>query len=145
MEHAHTLQQSNGEHMQDIEREAIEEEGRNHQSFLTACRVALQACPPEACGIPMYPLQLLMGNMSLATLLAISPGHPPQWEKWPLQLPIQLHQWHPHPNGDAVHLGRRLLDQLLLPKNLLIRTEKRESPSQGSMKTAWRPFIRTPI
>ena len=59
--------------MQDIEREAIEEEGTDHQSFLTVCGVALQACPPEACGILMYPLQLLTGNMSLAALLAISP------------------------------------------------------------------------
>ena len=59
-----------------MEREAIEEEGRNCQSFLTACRVALQVCPPEACGVLMCPLQLLMGNMSLAALLAITPSHP---------------------------------------------------------------------
>ena len=48
-------------------------EGRDCQSFLTACRAALQACPSEACGILMHPLQLLTGNMSLAALLAISP------------------------------------------------------------------------
>ena len=73
VDHACILQQSHRESMQDIEREAIEEEGRDWQSFLTACRVALQACPPEACRILMYPLQLLTGNMSLATLLAICP------------------------------------------------------------------------
>ena len=78
-DHTHTLQQSHGVSMQDIEREAIEEEERDCQSFLTACRVALQVCPPETCGILMYPLQLLMGNMSLATLLVVSPSHPPQW------------------------------------------------------------------
>ena len=33
--------------------------------------MALQVCPPEAYGILMCPLQLLMGNMSFATLLAI--------------------------------------------------------------------------
>ena len=59
--------------MQEMERQAIEEEGRDHQSFLTACRVALQACPPETCGIFMYPIQMLMGNMSLVALLAIFP------------------------------------------------------------------------
>ena len=59
--------------MQKMEREAIEEEGMDCQSFLTVCRVALPVFPPEACGLLMYPLQLLMGNMSLATLLAISP------------------------------------------------------------------------
>ena len=70
-EHTCILQQSHGECMQEMEREAIEE-GRDPQSFLTACRVELHVCPPEACGVLMYPLQLLMGNMSLATLLAIS-------------------------------------------------------------------------
>ena len=33
-----------------LEMEAIEEEGRDHLSFLAACGTALQACPPEACG-----------------------------------------------------------------------------------------------
>ena len=33
---------------EDIEREPIEEKGRDCQSFLTACRVALQACPPRS-------------------------------------------------------------------------------------------------
>ena len=59
--------------MQEIEREAIEEEGRDCQSFLNACRVVLWVCPPEAHEVLMYTLQLLMGNMSLTTLLAISP------------------------------------------------------------------------
>ena len=61
---------------------------------------------PEAHGVLMYTLQLLMGNMSLATLLAISPSHPPQWGHLPLQLPIQLHQWYPcppqEPNSHAI-------------------------------------------
>ena len=72
-EHAHILQQSHSECMQEIEMEAIEEEGSDHQSFLTASRAALQVCLPEACGVLMYPLQMLMGNMSLATLMAIFP------------------------------------------------------------------------
>ena len=70
--HAHILQQSHRECMQEMQREAIEEEGRDCQSFLTACGVVLQVCPPEAHGVLMCPLQLLMGNMSLATLLTHS-------------------------------------------------------------------------
>ena len=58
--------------MQVIEKEAIEEQGRDCQSFLTACGASLQACPPETHGILMSPLQLLMENMFLANLLATS-------------------------------------------------------------------------
>ena len=67
-DHAHTSQQSLGESVQDLEHEAIEKEGWDHQSSLEACGAALQACPPKACGVLMYPLQLLTENMSLATL-----------------------------------------------------------------------------
>ena len=77
--HAHTLQQSLGESMLDLEHEAIEKEGQDHQSFLEACRVALQAYHPRNHETLIYPLQLLTGNMSLATLLATTPN-------WPLQL-----------------------------------------------------------
>ena len=51
----------------------------------------------------------------------------------------------PAPNGDTVPLGRRLWDQLLLPKNLLIRREKGGSFLWGPKKTAGRPFVRTLI
>ena len=76
-DHTHKLQKSHGKSMQNIEREAIEEEGWDHQSFLNACGVALQACPPEACGVLMFPLQLLARNMSLAALLVttLPAGH----------------------------------------------------------------------
>ena len=77
VDHAHKLQQSHRESMQNIEREAIEEEGWDHQSFLNACRAALQVCPLEACGVLMFPLQLLTRNMSLATLLVTTPSQPP--------------------------------------------------------------------
>ena len=48
MDHACAIQQLHSDSMQSLEREAIVEEGRDSQSFLAACRVALQACPPEA-------------------------------------------------------------------------------------------------
>ena len=73
MAQAHSIQQSHSEGMQHLKTDALEEEGRDHLSFLTACRAALQACPLNALGGLMYPLHLLTGNMSLATLL--SPPH----------------------------------------------------------------------
>ena len=74
--HACTIQQSHSDNMQCLERVAIEEEGKDCQSFLATYRMALQACPPEAQGVLMCPLQMLMGNMSLVTLLAILPWMP---------------------------------------------------------------------
>ena len=78
--HAHTLQQSLGESMQDLECKAIEEEGLDCQSFLEACRAALQGCPTKACGVLLYHLQLLTGNMPLAILLVTSHYN---WETYP--------------------------------------------------------------
>ena len=75
-DHACATQQSHIDNIQHLEREAIQEEGKNCQSFLAACGMALQICPLEAWGILMCLLQLLMGNMSLAILLAISPWTP---------------------------------------------------------------------
>ena len=107
-----TIQQSHGESMQDIEREVIEEEGRDHQSVLIACWAALQACPPEAHGILMYPLQLLTGNMTLATLLAIfsqpstKMGEPTPVTPHPTAsvvptLTLGIKQWHHSPDQEA--------------------------------------------
>ena len=41
VEHAHSIQQSHAEDMQHLEMEAMEEEGRDHLSFLTACGAGL--------------------------------------------------------------------------------------------------------
>ena len=100
MDHTHALQWSLDESMQDFKCEAIEK----------VCRAALQDCSTEVQGVLMYPLQLLMGNMSLATLLAttaqlaIPIGRPTP------QLPLQLWQRHPHlqqgPNNNAFHPTR---------------------------------------
>ena len=70
MDHTHTLQWSLDESMEDLECKAIEKEGQDCQSFLEACGMALEACLTEVQGVLMCPVQLLMGNMSLATLLA---------------------------------------------------------------------------
>ena len=72
-EHACSIQQLHTEGMQHLEMEAIEEEGRHCLYFLATCGTALQACPPETHGVLRGPLQLLMGNMSLATPSECSP------------------------------------------------------------------------
>ena len=105
-EHACSIQQLHAEGMQHLEMEAIKEEGRDHLSFLATCGTALHACPLEAHGVPIGPLQLLMGNVPLATLLNIPPRYLPLKMNplsWP---PIQLPPGHPGPlpgpNGDTL-------------------------------------------
>ena len=70
---APSIQQLHMDSMQHLVMQAMEEEGRDCLFFLAICEVALQPCPPEACGVLMCPLQFLMGNMSLATLLMLPP------------------------------------------------------------------------
>ena len=55
VENAHSIQQLHAEGMQCLEIGAMEEEGRDHLSFLAACGTALQACPLEAHGVLMDP------------------------------------------------------------------------------------------
>ena len=95
--HTCSIQQSHAEDMQCLEMEAMEKEGRDCLSFLAACGMVLQACPPEAHGVLMGPLQLLTGNMSLATLLNISPQVSSTRENVPLWFPMLQLQWHPGP------------------------------------------------
>ena len=81
---ASKLQQTHQETMQNLEDEALEVEKCAHQSFLWACGVALQACPNEALGKPMYPIHLLTGNMSLTgPLMATSPLIFKSWDPIP--------------------------------------------------------------
>ena len=49
-DHACAIQQLHSDSMQGLEREAIEEEGRDCQSFLANCGAALQACPQKPKG-----------------------------------------------------------------------------------------------
>ena len=58
VEHVCSIQQLHAEDMQHLETDAMEEEGRACLSFLPACGMALQACPPEACRLLMGPLHL---------------------------------------------------------------------------------------
>ena len=49
-DHACSIQQLHSDSMQHLEREAMEEEERDHLSFLATCGVALQACPQKPVG-----------------------------------------------------------------------------------------------
>ena len=74
---AHSIQQSHTKDIQHLETEAIEEEKREHLTFLTACSTTLRASPPKACGIMVTPFHLLLGNAPMSTLLSIPPGVSP--------------------------------------------------------------------
>ena len=106
---AHSIQLSHAKGMQCLETEAIEEEGKDCLSFLTTCGTALQASPPEACGVLMTPFHLLMGNVPLATLLNIPPGYPPLNTNLPYWSLTLLPPWHlgshSDPNGDTPPLA----------------------------------------
>ena len=65
-------------------------EGYTCLSFLEACGAALRACPIEAHGVLLYPLQLLMGNILLASLLTATPQPAPLAREPPLTVPPPL-------------------------------------------------------
>ena len=113
--HAHTSQRSLSKSKQDLECEAMEKERWDHQSFLEAYGVALQACPPKAHRLLIHPLQLLARNMPLTTLLVTTPQLDstigkltPQLLLWPCQRHLHFQQG---PNDDAICLTRRQLLQ----------------------------------
>ena len=143
----HALQQSHRQDILNFKCKAREKEEHTHLSFLEACEAALRACPIEVHGVLLYPLQLFMGNILLASLLTATQQPAPPARKPPstILLPWHLNCHHlpQELNSGTTNLGRRLLDQLLLLKSLLIRGRKRGSPSWGSKKPAGRPFVGT--
>ena len=66
-----TLEKSHKESMLELEHEVIAEEGWDCQVFFEVCGAVLWACPPDAYGVLMYPLQLLTGNVLLAIILGM--------------------------------------------------------------------------
>ena len=80
---AYTLEKSHEESMLNLEHETLAEEGHDHQAFMEACSIALWACPLKAHRVLMYPLQLLTGNMQLATMLATRLQPATVGRKWP--------------------------------------------------------------
>ena len=68
---AYTLQQVHKESVLVLEGQ-VGEEGQVCQAFMGAFGAAIGACLPENWGALLYPIQLLTGNVPLATLLVIS-------------------------------------------------------------------------
>ena len=62
--------------MQHLEREAIEEKGKNCQSFLAACGMALQVCPPQKPRGTDVPSPIANGEHVLGHPLGHSPQMP---------------------------------------------------------------------
>ena len=83
----HALQQSHREGILKFESEALEKEEHTHLLLLEACRATLRACLIEAHGVLLFPLQLLMGNILLASLLTAAPQPAPLVREPPSTIP----------------------------------------------------------
>ena len=66
------LQQAHRDSVLVLEHEEKVEEGQDHQAFVEAFGAAIQACLPKINGALLYPLQLLTGDVPLATILGMS-------------------------------------------------------------------------
>ena len=74
---AHSTQQVHTKDIQCLEAEAIEEEGKNHLTFLTACSAALRASPPEGLWHNGYPIPPITRKCSYIYPVEHSPrGYP---------------------------------------------------------------------
>ena len=71
-DYAHTIQQSHSNNMQCLEKEALEEEGKDHQSSLAPCGMALQVPHRSPRGTNVPPLVTDREHVS-----GHSPGHSP--------------------------------------------------------------------
>ena len=68
----YTLKKAHQESILVLECQVMDYEGQAHQTFVEAFRVAMGSCLPESQGALLCPLQLLTGDMPLATLLGMS-------------------------------------------------------------------------
>ena len=119
-----SIQQSHAEGMQHLEAEAIEEEGKDCLSFLTACGVALWASPQSPWGHG-DPLPSAPGKHTFVYSAKYSPEYLPLDLNLSHRVLILQPLWHlgpcSDPNGDTPHLARLNphLNQKLLPEQPL--------------------------
>ena len=73
-ENAYSIQQLHSDGMQHLEKEALEEEEKDCQSFLATCTVALHVCPLDFCGILSTPSNILTWEH----VFGCPPNHSPQ-------------------------------------------------------------------
>ena len=100
--------------MRDLEEQVIQEEGRCHYDFLSACQAALHASPAELKGMLVASYQILLGQASTSYPLALSQRTSPAEEQSapaapPAPVPKQSprsKRWHPSPDPvDSMPLG----------------------------------------
>ena len=76
-----STKQAHAKDIQSLEAEGIEEQGKEHLTFLTVCGAALRASPPKGHGIMITPYHILLGNAPMSTLLSVPPRvSPSEWE-----------------------------------------------------------------
>ena len=112
-----SIQQSHAEDIQCLEEESLEEQRRGQLNFLPTCQAAINASPPESCGLLIVPYHLLLGHELISNLITIPTGaSPPQQGSVPgVPSPLHLHLhpdpsdsiacqtwWVPHPPQDHI-------------------------------------------
>ena len=147
---AWSIQQSHIKDIQHLEAEAIEEEGRDFLTFLTACGAALRANLPEAHGIMVTPYNLLLGNAPMSALLSIPLGVSPPKQKPALQTPPFSTQQQPDlhlgPSSNTTFLtGWRLCPHLWLPPMWLPRSHPTQSRRKWLSIRPWQGVGRKPL
>ena len=63
--------------IQQLEKQAIEEENKSQLKFLSACQTTLQASPAELHGMLVASYQVLMGQVPMSLLFTLSKKPPP--------------------------------------------------------------------
>ena len=116
----------------------LEKEEHTHLLFLEAWWAALRACPIEAHEVLLYPLQFLMGNIPLASLLTATPQLAPPVREPPLTVPLPWHvNCHPLPqelNGSTTHPGRSYWTSCSCWRAYLSEAERGEAPHGAQRK-----------
>ena len=111
---AKLLHRQHGKVMQDLEEQVIQEEGRYHTDFLSACQAALHARPLEVQGVLVASYHILSGQAPMYYPLALPQRTSPVEEQSAPAAPLapvpkqspRPKRWHPSPDPvDSMPLG----------------------------------------
>ena len=160
---AELLQREHGKVMQDLEVQAIQEEGRNQANFLSACLATLYASPAELKGMLIASYHILLGQTPMSHPFALSRRTSPVEEQStptapPTPVPKQSSRpkrWHPSPDPvESTPLGRTMSKTMsegppsskwweIPPWNKVLKPGCAEAFSQDSdlVKEVWKEFF----
>ena len=119
---AESFQREHGNVMQDLEEQAIREEGRSQADFLSTCQVFLYNSPPELKNTLATSYHILLGQTPLSTPLALLQRtslveEQPTSAAPPTSAPKQSprpKRWHPSPDPvESIPMGRTTLKATL--------------------------------